>query len=143
MRFGEEEPPLHTTNYTGTFIAVADDCPAATGIVPPEKAQPTVARLQYDLIAAHPYRYTSDDVLFTVYATRNGIHPAEWGAARAAFFAKSQACLRASPLGKTYGWGIHFDAAGRVALYARDSPAYDSFQADSALAQLKAMKRAR
>ncbi|WP_298711512.1 DUF6157 family protein [Micrococcus sp. 2A] len=35
---------------------------------------------------------------------------------REAFFAKSQACLRASPLGKRHGWGLHHDAEGRVAL---------------------------
>jgi len=131
---------VHSTNYTDTFIQVADDCRADAGVVPPERREPTVARMQYDLIHGDPYRYTSDDIIFAVYAARNKIDPAEHEARRAAFFAKGQACLRASPLGKTYGWGIHFDGEGRVAIYARDSDAYNRLRADPALRQLKAMR---
>jgi hypothetical protein len=64
------------------------------------------------MIAGHPYRYISDDVLFTVHADRKVIPKAR----TRAVFSKGQACLRASALGKTYGWGIHMDARGRVAL---------------------------
>jgi hypothetical protein len=39
-------------------------------------------------------------------------------------FSKPQACLRASPLPKSHGWGVHFDAKGRVAIHAVDSPEY-------------------
>lgn len=54
-------------------------------------------------------------------------HPDEPGAdemLREQFFAASRACLRASPLGKRHGWGLHFDSAGRVALLDRDSDLY-------------------
>lgn len=54
---------MHTTNYTSAFIAVADDCKAANGVVPPEKQEQTVARMQFELIHANPYRYTSDEVI--------------------------------------------------------------------------------
>lgn len=134
---------MHTTNYTNTFIDVADDCKAADGVVPPQKQAPTVARLQYDLIAGHPYRYTSDDVLFAVHAERNHIDPEELEARRAEFFSKGQACLRASPLGKTYGWGIHHDGEGRVAIYPRGSDEYKRLRADGSLKQLKAMRSAK
>lgn len=107
---------LHSTNDTDTFIAVADDCPAAGGAVLPEQQPPTVARMQYELIQANPYRSTSDDVRFAVYAARQQIADAGSATRRATFFSKGQACLRASPLAKTYGWGIHHDHAGRVAI---------------------------
>jgi hypothetical protein len=134
---------MHSTNYTNTFIEVAEDCKAATGTVPPEKTEPTVARMQFELIQTNPYRFTSDEVLFAVYTARNRIPPEELEARRAEFFSKGQACLRASPLAKTYGWGIHHDREGKVALYARGSEEYDRLRADGSLAQLKAMRSSR
>src|SRR5690349_18391878 len=86
---------MHSTNYTNTFIQVADDCKVAVGTVPPEKQEKTVAQLQYELIANNPYRYTSDDVIFAVYAARNRIPDAELDARRAELFSKGQPCLRA------------------------------------------------
>ncbi len=113
---------MHSTNYTNVFIAVADDCKTAVGKIPPAKPEKTVAQMQYELISAQPYHYTSDELIFAIYAAKNGIEPAAREAKRAAFFAKGQPCLRSSPLGKTYGWGIHFDGAARVAIYAKESP---------------------
>ena len=78
-----------------------------------------------------------------MYAERNGIPPEELAGRRAEFFSKGQACLRASPLPKSYGWGIHFDAESRVAIYPRCSAEYDRLRADSSLKQLKAMRSSR
>lgn len=111
---------MHTTNYTDTFITVAPDSTAERGVEP----KSGVALAQYQLIAPHPYRHTSDDVLFTVWADRRGLAQADRPAARAEFFSKGQACLRASDLGKKYGWGIHHDEQGRVALYGVESGEY-------------------
>jgi hypothetical protein len=36
--------------------------------------------------------------------------------------------LRASDLGKKYGWGIHSDSQGRVALYSCDSDTYAALE---------------
>lgn len=96
--------PLHTTNYFSTFIEVAEDTKATAGTIPPEKGnKKTVAQLQYELIANHPYKYTSDEVLFLVYAERNDLSEAERQEAKEEFFSKGQACLIASPLPKTMG----------------------------------------
>lgn len=134
---------MHTTNYSNTFIEVADDCRAEFGASPPEKQVPTIASLQYKRLLDQPYTYTSDELLFEIYALRNSIPEAEQAAKRAEFFAKGQACLRASPLAKTYGWGIHFDADARVAIYAKGSEDYERLRNDSTLTQLKAMRSAR
>lgn len=134
---------MHSTNYTNTFIEVAEDCKAATGTVPPEKAEPTVARMQFELLQNNPYRYTSDEIVFTVYATRNQIAPEELEARRAEFFSKGQACLRASPLAKSYGWGLHHNGEAKVALYARGSEEYERLRADGSLKQLRAMRSSR
>ena len=133
----------HTTNYFDTLIEVAEDTKATTGIRPPSKAKPTVAQMQYDLIANHPYQFTSDDVLFQVYADRNDVLEAEYAQARAQFFSKGQACLRASPLTKTYGFGVHCDGEGKVALCGMETAAYQKFSADPAIKKVKAMKSSR
>ena len=131
------------TNYYDTFIAVAEDCPAKVGQVPPAAERLSVARMQYDLLAANPYRYTSDDLVFTVFADRADIPAAQRPARRDEFFAKGQPCLRASPLGKRYGWGFHHDSQGRVALYPRESAEYAQLRADTALTQVGAMRSSR
>jgi len=135
---------MSTTNYSSTFIQVADDCPVTAAEVPQAQAdRPTVAALQYRMLAANPYQLTSDDLLFEVHAIRQGTAEADREEARAAFFAKSQACLRASPLGKRYGWGVHFDEEGRVALVGLGTESYDRFAGDGTLKQLKAMRSKR
>src|SRR5690554_174457 len=116
----------HTTNYKDTLIAVADDCPAVAGEVPPVKGdKKSIANIQFELIANQPYRLTSDDVLFGVYAARNDLAESELAEARALFFSKGQACLRASPLTKRYGWGVHSDSEGRIAIYGRGTAEYE------------------
>ena len=131
---------MHSTNYTNTFIEVAEDCKADVGLVPPEKQDKTIARMQYEMIHNNPYQYTSDDVLFAIYATRNGIDESKREDKRAEFFSRGQACLRSSPLAKTYGWGIHYDDESRIALYARGSDDYTRLRNDSKLKHLKAMR---
>ncbi|MEV8267340.1 DUF6157 family protein [Microbacterium sp. NPDC076911] len=133
-----------TTNYANTFIAVASDCKATTGEVPPVPAtRPTVAALQFEFIAEHPYEMTSDEVLFAVYAARNGIADEDLEVERERFFAKDQACFRASPLGKRYGWGTHHDQSGRVALYAVGTAEYERLANEPGLTQKSAMRSSR
>lgn len=135
---------MGTTNYQGTFIQVAEDCPVRNAAIPPDNGKnPTVASLQHAIISEHPYELTSDDVLFEVYALRQGVLDEEREAAREAFFARDQACLRSSPLGKRYGWGIHHDSEGRVALVPVDSEQYVAHVGDTSLRQLKAMRSKR
>lgn len=134
----------HTTNYTNAFIAVAEDCPVTQGEVPPLKEDArSVARLQYDILSKNPYQFTSDDVLFQVYAERNDLTESERPTARAQFFSKGQPCFRSSPLTKRYGWGIQCDHEGRIALYGVETEEYRKFAGDPALKVVKAMRSKR
>ena len=126
----------HTTNYTDTFIAVAPDTRAVTSSVPPVKETPTVARIQYEMLVDAPYVHTSDDVVHASQGERRGI-------SREDFFAKGQPCLRTSPLVRTYGWGLHHDAEGRVAVYAVESAEYRELAARADLTQLQGMRSSR
>lgn len=127
---------VHTTNYANTFIEVAADCPVAQAEEPPLRTTPSVARIQFDMLIADPYRYTSDDVVYESNGRRRGL-------GRDEFFAKGQPCLRASPLTKRYGWGVHHDANGRIALVPAGSDRYRELAADHALQHVSAMRSSR
>ncbi|MCA9899684.1 MAG: hypothetical protein H6654_16175 [Ardenticatenaceae bacterium] len=134
---------MKTTNYFNTLIEVAEDCPATHGEIPPEKGNKTVANLQYELLHNHPYQFTSDDVLFAVFAQRNQIPEEELAGQRELFFAKGQACFRASPLPKRYGWGVHSNDEGKIALFGMESDAYQDMVTNKAIDKTKAMRSAR
>ena len=139
---------IHTTNVLNTFIRVAEDCPARTGEEPPLRAgNPTVPRLQFEMIAQAPYKYTSDDVVFATSAPGRQLgakaNKKERDLARSEFFSKGQACMRGSGLGKRYGWGIHADGEGRVAMYSVDSEQYQALARDPKLVQTRAMRTRR
>lgn len=131
---------VHTTNYFDTFIEVAEDTKANTGTPPPSKDKKTVAEMQYELISKSPYKFTSDDIFFQVFAERNDLTKEVYKQAREQFFSKGQPCFRASPLTKTYGFGIHSDSKGKVALFGMETEAYQKFLADSNVKKVKAMK---
>ena len=134
----------HTTNYFDTFIEAAEDCPATEGIPPPYKeGNKTVAALQFELIRQNPYRFTSDDVLFRTFAQRNGVDRNEYDEARKRFFSQGQPCFRASPLGKRYGWGIHSDSNGKIALYGLETTEYRNFVENNKIKKVKAMRNKR
>lgn len=129
---------MKSTNYYDTLIEVAPDCPKKQGCPAPKPD--TVAGLQFGLLKSQAYRLTSDDLLFEVYRLRVG---PETALTRDEFFAKSQACLRASPLGKRLGWGTHHDSEGKVALFAVNSAEYRAFQQDPGVAKVFAMRNKR
>ena len=133
--------------YVSTFIAVAEDCRAVTGEAPPARAGgPTVAEVQYAMLAAEPGRWTQEDVLLASCPSvrgQDGLDAGELERVRADYFSVARACLRASPLPKTYGWGLHYDAEGRITLHAVDSAEYRRLSADPSLTQLRGMRSAR
>lgn len=135
---------MHTTNYYDTLIEVAEDSPAENGEMPAGRGQQkSVAQLQFEMLYEHPYEYTSDDVLFSVYATRKEIPEDELAEARELFFSKGQPCFRASPLTKRYGWGVHSDTAGKIAILPCESKAYQKLQGDDSVKKVKAMRSKR
>lgn len=131
---------LHTTNYTDTFIEIAEDCPVSKAQLPPEKKEKTIANLQYEQMVKNPYQYTSDDIIFNCYAIKNDISESERQEAKTHFFSKGQACLRASPLAKRYGFGIHHNHEGKVAIYPMESTEYQQFLQDDSIKKVKAMR---
>ena len=135
---------VHSTNYYDSFILVADDSPALAGEIPPAKAGgPTVANIQFEMISKQPYVFSSDEVVFEVFALKQDLTKTEKPAAKVAFFSKGQPCLRASPLTKRYGWGVHFNKEGKIAIYGCESKMYQKLANDKSITQLKAMRSSR
>lgn len=132
---------IHSTNYFNTFIEIADDCPVAEGEIPPTKGDAkTVANLQFDMISKNPYQFTSDDILFEIFAQKNCLTKGAYKEERATFFSKGQPCFRASPLTKRYGWGVHYNEVGKLAIYGANTVEYEKFLTDKKLKLIKAMK---
>ena len=135
---------LHTTNYTNTFIEIAEDCPVTLAEIPPLKGEnKTIARLQFEMIYENPYTYTSDEVIFHCFAVKNDVSKSEMEDAKFGFFSKGQACMRASALTKRYGFGVHFNGEGKMAIYPVESVEYQQFTAYISLKHLKAMRSKR
>jgi len=129
-------------NYYNTFITVSADCPVETGTAPPDrKGGKTKPGIEFELATGAPYAYTQEELLFEVHVRHKEIPQAELAARgaqiRDEFYRKPQPCMRASMLPKKYGWGIHFDAAGKLALYPMESPEYQGFIDDGSSGKIR------
>lgn len=134
----------HTTNYKSTFIEIAEDCPTVFGEIPPTKGdKKSVANIQFEMIKQNPYKYNSDEVIFQCYATKKDLTKKELPAEKENFFSKGQPCLRASPLTKQYGWGVHNNEDGKIAIYGAETPEYKKYSTDKNLKIVKAMRSKR
>ncbi|MGQ9367768.1 DUF6157 family protein [Azospirillum sp. ST 5-10] len=132
---------MHSTNYFQTLILCSSDCPAEAGTVPTKPG--TVAAVQFELVSAAPYAMTSDDLLLAVESRRKSMPPDELERFRTVFFCRPRACLRTSPLVKAYGWGIHSDASGRIAVIGRETDRYAALVQDGGVRKVAGMRSRR
>ena len=131
----------HTTNYTNTLIEIAEDSPVSVSVIPVVKNdKKTIAHYQYEKLSKHPLKYTSDELLFEIFAERNDISPSELEEEKQKFFSKGQACLRTSPLAKKNGFGIFHNQDSKVKLIPVESEEYQQLLKDDAVSKVKAMK---
>ena len=131
-------------NYYDTLIEVADDCPATRGQPPQARGgKKTKAVVEYELLVKHPYTYTEEEIAFDVYAVLHDIPKAGWAKEREKFLSKGHPHLRVSALAKRYGWGIHNNAEGKIALIAVESPEYKQLLDDPQTVKIKAFRSTR
>lgn len=129
-------------SYKNTFITVSDDSPTTSAHVPlPRNGKPTAASIEYDLLSKNPYKLTQDDVQFQTYLIKNQLESTD--ELRQQFFSKPKACFRASPLVKKYGWGIHYNADGKISLFEVESEDYNKFLQTDGITVLKGMRSKR
>ncbi|GJD58923.1 DUF6157 family protein [Methylobacterium dankookense] len=108
-----------------SFVLVGADCPVTASVIPQTRGgAPTVPALQHMLLSADPYRYDHEGLIWEVYRHHKAIPPADEVSARASLFSRSHPCMRASILPKRYGWGVHYDEAGRIAIVGMETGRY-------------------
>jgi hypothetical protein len=131
-------------NYYDTLIEIAEDCPATEAEVPRARGdRRTKAQVEYELLAKHPYTYTEEDIAFQVHAVLHDIPKASWLPNRKKFLSKGHPHLRVSALAKRYGWGMHNNADGKIALVAVESPRYRQLLSDPRITKIKAFRSSR
>jgi hypothetical protein len=131
-------------NYYDTLVEVADDCPVSAAQVPQARGgKKAKAVVEYELLVEHPYSYTEEDIAFEVYALLHEIPKAKWPTERRKFLSKGHPHLRVSALAKRYGWGIHNNAEGKIALIAVESREYEQLLNDPHTTKVKAFRSKR
>jgi hypothetical protein len=132
-------------NYYDTLIEVAEDCPVTEAQTPQAArgAKQSKTVVEYELLAKRPYKYTEEDIAFETYAVLHDIPKAIWPRERKKFLSKGHPHLRVSALAKRYGWGIHNNAEGKIALVAVESPLYKQMLNDPRITKLKAFRSSR
>ena len=128
-------------NYYNTLIEIAEDSPATKAEVPkPKGGKKTKPVIEYEMIANHPYKYTEEDIAFETYAVLHNIPKAIWPKERQTFLSKGHPHLRVSALAKRYGWGIHNNPEGKVALIAVNSLKYKNLMKDPRTTKIRAFR---
>ncbi|MDO8811578.1 MAG: DUF6157 family protein [Gallionella sp.] len=135
-------------NPANQFIEIAPDCPTDQAIVPQDKGDKrSIACIEYQLLSGKPYGYTLEELKFATHVLHKQIPLAEVEARRQQlwdeYFAKPCACMRASPLTKQYGWGVHYNEQGKIAIYPVGSAEYRRFVQDDSIKKYFAMRSKR
>ncbi|MGE7651183.1 DUF6157 family protein [Peribacillus frigoritolerans] len=131
-------------SYKNTLITISEDSKVSSAKVPViRNEKPTIAYIEHDLINNNPYKFTQEDVQFKTYLIKNQMEAENAAELREQFFSKSKACFRASPLVKTYGWGIHYNNQGKIAIYDFNSEMYNLLLKQDDITKLKGMRSKR
>lgn len=129
-----------------TFIQIAPDCPAADGMVPESNRDLKPFHVaQFEVLSRHPYRYTYAELLCEAHARQNGLKGAECrrdGDLRQALL-KKHPCPRTCALPKRFGWGIHVNGDGKLALHGCESDDYRRLAGDDKLQHVAALRSKR
>ncbi|MGC1274710.1 MAG: DUF6157 family protein [Planctomycetaceae bacterium] len=108
-----------------TFILVAPDCHALRGVVPEAKRVPKpFPVVQFEVLSDEPYRFSYAESLCEIHARQNGLGETPFDDDLVKLLLRKHPCPRTSALPKRYGWGIHVDGDGKLALVACDSAEY-------------------
>lgn len=121
-------------SYINTFILVSQDCPVDTAEVPlPRGVSKPMHLIQYELLQEQPYQYDHEQLIFEVHLRHKDLQSLAADEKKALWedmFSKGHPCMRASALVKRYGFGAHYNEAGKIAIYPVESAKYKMLAAD-------------
>ncbi|MBT4552270.1 GIY-YIG nuclease family protein [bacterium] len=120
----EKEPKIRNA-----FIAISEDSDVDRSIIPGPKK--TVARIKYETLIENPYKFTERQLFYEVHVVRRKRNDLKIDSYQ----------IKRSPLVQKFGWGIHVDNEGRLALIAKESSIYSELVANDDIKKIKAYKR--
>lgn len=135
-------------SYKNAFVKVSEDCPVVAAEIPVAKnGKKTAHLIQYELLTEHPYTYDHEELIYEVYVRQKDIpaailkkdKPKIW----AELFSKGHPCMRASALVKRYGFGAHYNEAGKIAVFPMESKDYKAFLKNKEITLLPGMRSKR
>lgn len=101
------------------LILVAGDCPVSKSHVPSlGRTTKTIARISYEVLIDSPFIFTEREFYHEVHVVRRNRHDLKIEAYN----------IKRSPLVKKYGWGIHRNHRGKLALIPMESDEYQRLQ---------------
>jgi len=104
--------------YHEELIEVAEDCPVKCAIEPPVGDPKTIARIGYEVLIENPYKFTEREFFKEVHFER-----------RQMLNLKVESYnIKRSLIVRAYGWGIHRNQDGKLALVPMESAQYKELQ---------------
>lgn len=101
------------------LIEVAEDCPVEHAMEPPDGSpKKTIPRITYEVLINNPYMYTEIELFHEIHLARRN---------RPGLKIESYNIKR-SRLVQMFGWGIHRNPEGKLALVAMESEKYRTLQ---------------
>ena len=119
-------------NRKNVLIEIAEDCGIKRGTIPEtEKSSDTITMIQYDELSKNPYKYNEYEFQKQVHHIRR--EKPELNI--------DKYDIRRSELCKKYGWGIHINEEGKVALVGAETDQYKALQVNPSIKKVSAYKK--
>ena len=117
-------------NDSEVLFTIAEKCPAKNGIVPiTNRKEKTVTMHYHDLLMESPYCFTYQQARKEVHENRRGKTDLKLNSYD----------MRRSELCKIWGWGVHADRNGKLALVGCETDEYQRLLKDSSVRKIKAL----
>jgi hypothetical protein len=115
------------------LIQVAEDCPVSCGTVPTTKREhETIPMIQYNELLTRPYYCSEKEFQEQVHLARRGKNKGEVNLGRYD--------IRRNALSKKYGWGVHVNEEGKLALVGCETEKYKQLTKDVLVDKVKAYR---
>jgi hypothetical protein len=100
------------------LIEVAEDYQEKYAQEPPNRNPKTISRIEYELLVENPYKYTERELFHEVHVVYRGRPDLKIDSYN----------IKRSTLVQSFGWGLHRNDQGKLALVAFESDRYKMLQ---------------
>ena len=111
---------------------VSEDCPVKKGTPPVSRKADAIAIIYYEELITNPYKYTYDELKHQVHIVRRGKKNGE--------LKLENYLIRRNQLVRDWGWGIHIDRNGKLALVGSETSKYKQLVNDPTVEKKRAYR---